>query len=35
MDPKKDRVVHVLAPDLDPLVNAADSHGLEAVDAIG
>jgi hypothetical protein len=31
---QEDRVVHILTAHFDPLINTADSHLLEAVDAI-
>lgn len=35
MNEQENRVVEVLAPDLDPLVNPAYSYRLKAVDAMG
>jgi len=34
VDEQKNRVIHVLAAHLDPLINTADADGLKAVDAI-
>jgi len=35
MDEQKNGVVHVLAPDFDPLLNTANANGIECADAIG
>jgi hypothetical protein len=35
MDEEQDRVVDVLAPDFNPLLDAADLDRLKAVDAMG
>ena len=35
VDEQKNWIVDVLASDLDPLVDTADAHGFEAVDALG
>lgn len=34
MDHQENRIVHVLAPHFDPLIYAADTHRIEAVDAL-
>src|SRR6267154_2447967 len=34
MDEQENGVIHVLAAYFDPLINAADAHGLKAVDAV-